>query len=49
MQRLCRRFRRLVERGKPTSKVVIAVARELTGFLWSAMAEVRQAKVARAA
>lgn len=49
MQRLCRRFRRLVERGKPTSKAVIAVARELTGFLWSAMTEVSQTKLARAA
>jgi transposase len=36
-QRLCRRFRYLVERGKPTPKVVVAIARELVGFLWGAL------------
>ena len=36
-QRLCRRFRRLMARGKPRSQVVTAVARELTGFLWAAL------------
>jgi transposase len=34
-QRLCRRYQRLVERGKPTQKVVTAVARELAGFVWA--------------
>ncbi|GAC1424592.1 MAG: IS110 family transposase [Acidobacteriaceae bacterium] len=38
-QRLCRRFRRLTERGKPSAKVVVAVARELAGFVWSALYE----------
>lgn len=43
-QRLCRRYRRLTERGKPTNKVVVAVARELVGFLWTALrpAELQQ-------
>ena len=31
-QRLCRRFRRLIERGKPNNKAAIAVARELAGL-----------------
>ena len=38
-QRLCRRYRRLTERGKPTNKAVVAVARELAGFLWAALNE----------
>ncbi len=32
--RLCRRFRKLVARGKNTNVAVIAVARELAGFIW---------------
>ncbi len=36
-QRLCRRYRRLVARHMPTTKVTVAIARELTGFLWAAM------------
>ena len=36
-ERLSRRFRQLVERGKPTPKVVVAIARELVGFLWGAL------------
>lgn len=36
-QRLCRRFRRLVEQHKPASKVAVAIARELSGFLWAAL------------
>jgi transposase len=36
-QRLCRRFRRLTGDHKPPAKVVVAVARELTGFLWAAL------------
>jgi transposase len=34
-QRLCRRYHRLTERGKPPNKVVVAVARELVGFIWA--------------
>ena len=33
-QRLCKRYRQLVGRGKPVQKVIVAVARELLGFIW---------------
>lgn len=36
-QRLCRRFRQLTAKDKPAAKVVVAVARELTGFIWAAL------------
>jgi transposase len=36
-QRLCRRFRRLAEHHKPAPKIAVAIARELAGFLWSAL------------
>ena len=36
-QRLHRRFTRLQARGKAGGKVVVAVARELVGFLWAAL------------
>jgi len=36
-QRLYRRYHRLAGRGKPKQLVVTAVARELTGFVWSAL------------
>lgn len=36
-QRLCRRFRRLAEHHKPGPKIVVAIARELAGFLWAAL------------
>lgn len=36
-QRLCRRFRTLVAAHKPAPKVVVAIARELAGFLWAAL------------
>jgi transposase len=36
-QRLHRRYWRLVQRGKPTTVAVTAVARELTGFVWAAL------------
>jgi len=32
--RLCKRFRKLTARGKPHNVVVVAIARELTGFIW---------------
>jgi transposase len=35
--RLHRRFRQLTERSKPFNKVVVAVARELIGFVWAAL------------
>jgi len=33
--RLCSRYRQLRARGKEANKVVIAVARELAGFVWA--------------
>jgi transposase len=36
-ERLCRRYRRMNERGKPHNKVVVAIARELVGYLWAAL------------
>jgi transposase len=36
-QRLCRRFRRLMDHHKPAPKVAVAIARELAGFLWAAL------------
>lgn len=33
--RLCGRFRRLSARGKQRNKVIIAIARELCGFMWA--------------
>ena len=36
-QRLCRRFRKLAAEHKPGPKIVVAIARELAGFLWAAL------------
>jgi transposase len=36
-RRLTARFRRLAARGKMANKIVIAIARELVGFLWAAL------------
>lgn len=41
-QRLHRRYTRLVARGKPGSKAIVAVARELVGFLWAALRQGNQ-------
>jgi transposase len=38
--RLCKRYRRLVSRGKHANVVTVAIARELTGFLWAIAKEV---------
>jgi transposase len=38
-QRLHRRFRRMQGRGKPRQKIVVAVARELAGFVWATATE----------
>lgn len=35
--RLCRRYRRMDRRGKHPTKIVVAVARELAGYLWAAL------------
>jgi hypothetical protein len=37
MHRLHRRFNRLLAKGKPRPKAVVAVARELAGFVWAAL------------
>lgn len=44
-QRLCRRYRRLMMRGKHHNKIVVAIARELVCYLWTAlhMAQAQQA------
>ena len=34
-RRLCGKTRRLLTRGKPKNQVIVAVARELAGFLWA--------------
>lgn len=36
-QRLCRRYRRMMMRGKHHNKIVVAIARELVGYLWIAL------------
>lgn len=36
-QRLCRRYRRMAMRGKHHNKIVVAIARELVGYLWAAL------------
>jgi transposase len=33
--RLCKRYRRLLARGKNANQVVVALARELVGFMWA--------------
>ena len=35
--RLCRRYRRMERHGKHATKIVVAVARELVGYLWAAL------------
>jgi hypothetical protein len=35
-RRLHKRYRRLIARGKCKAEVVVAVARELAGFIWAA-------------
>lgn len=39
--RLCGKFRRLMARGKLKTKVVTAIARELSGFMWAIAREVK--------
>lgn len=41
--RLNQRYRRLLGRGKPKQKVVVAVAREMLGFIWAIAQEIPQA------
>jgi transposase len=37
MQRLHRRFSRMTAKGIPSTKVAVAIARELVGFVWAAL------------
>jgi transposase len=41
--RLCARFRRLSGKGKKSTVVVVAIARELAGFIWAIGQEVKPA------
>ncbi len=38
--RLCKRYRRLVARGKHVTQVVVAIARERAAFVWAIAREV---------
>jgi transposase len=38
--RLCKRYRRLIARGKHANQVVVAIARELAAFMWAIAKEV---------
>jgi len=38
--RLCKRYRQLLARGKNVHQVVVAIARELIGFMWAIAKEV---------
>lgn len=40
--RLCRRYRHLIERGKAAHVAIIAVVRELVGFLWAMLRQLHQ-------
>jgi transposase len=40
---LCARFRRLAARRVPRNKIIVAVARELSGFVWAIAREVKPA------
>jgi len=42
--RLHRRYRRLLFRGKPYGTIIVAIARELAGFLWAALQETAAVK-----
>jgi len=39
--RLCRRYRRLAQTGKPANVVTTAIARELAGFVWAIAQQVQ--------
>ena len=41
--RLCARFRKLAARGLNRNKIVVAIARELAGFIWAAAHSVKPA------
>ena len=39
--RLCARFRKLAARGVNRNKIVVAIARELAGFMWAIARQVK--------
>lgn len=41
-QRLHRRFKRMLFKGKPYGKIIVAIARELVGFVWAALCRPKQ-------
>lgn len=48
-RRLYRRFTRLVHKGKPPPKVVVAVGRELLGFMWAIVKQAQAGGFSQAA
>ena len=38
--RLCKRYRKLIARGKHANQVVVAIGRELIGFMWAIAKEI---------
>jgi transposase len=48
-QRLHRRYLRMIHRGKPHQKVIIAMARELAGYLWAVVGPQAQSAETRPA
>lgn len=48
-QRLNRKYHRLLKRGKPSQKAVVAVARELLGFVWAIAHEIAADRASTAA
>ncbi len=46
--RMCARFRRLAARRVPHNKIVVAIARELSGFVWAIARQVMPAQMALA-
>jgi transposase len=39
--RLCKRYRKLMARGKHANQVVVAIARELIAFMWAIAQELQ--------
>jgi len=42
-QHLCKRYRRYAARGKHFNTITVAIARELTGFVWATLRKAQQA------
>jgi transposase len=49
--RLCGRYQRLLQKGKPKCKVIVSIARELAGFIWALgnFSDQEESKVKKAA